>query len=99
MIVNVEVNPGRIEAILTEFHRNVPTVSAESGCIEYNSTVDLKTDLPPQIPLREKTVTIVEKWESLPVLRAHFQAPHMATYRERVKDLVARVSFQVLEPG
>ncbi|HSB73492.1 MAG TPA: putative quinol monooxygenase [Candidatus Methylomirabilis sp.] len=98
VVVTVEAKPGRLEAFLAEFHRNVPTVRAERGCIEYVSTVDLKTDLPPQIPLRENTVTIVEKWESLPALRAHLQTPHMATYRERVKDLVSDVSFQVLEP-
>jgi len=43
-------------------------------------------------------VTIVEKWESLEALQAHVVAPHMAAYRERVKDFVVRVSLQVLEP-
>ena len=60
--------------------------------------MDLKTDIKAQIPLRENTVTIVEKWESLPALQVHLQAPHMATYRERVKDYVSSVSLQVLEP-
>jgi quinol monooxygenase YgiN len=98
VIATVEVKPGKREAFLAEFHRNVPNVRSEKGCIEYGPTVDVKTDIKAQIPIRESTVTIVEKWESLPALQAHVQAPHMATYRERVKDYVNSVSLQVLEP-
>lgn len=98
VIATVEVKPGKLEAFLAEFHRNVPNVRAEKGCIEYGPTVDVKTDIKTQIPLRENTVTIVERWESLQALQAHLGAPHMATYRVRVKDLVASVSLQVLEP-
>ncbi len=76
----------------------MPDVRAEKGCIEYGPTVDLKTDIKAQIPLRENTVTIVEKWESLQALQAHLQAPRMTAYRERVKDLVVGVSLQVLQP-
>jgi quinol monooxygenase YgiN len=98
VIATVEVKPGKREAFLAEFHKNVPNVVAEKGCIEYGPTVDVKTDIKTQIPLREDTVTIVEKWESLQALHAHSLAPHMATYRERVKDSVLSVSLQVLEP-
>jgi quinol monooxygenase YgiN len=48
--------------------------------------------------LRDNVVTIVEQWESLDHLRAHMAAPHMATYREIVKDIVKGASLQVLEP-
>ena len=51
-----------------------------------------------QGPPRENVVTVVEKWESLEALRAHLAAPHMAEYRARVKDLVAGVKLQVLQP-
>jgi len=98
VIATVEVKAGKREAFLAEFHRNVSNVRAEKGCIEYGPTLDLKTDIKAQIPLRENTVTIVEKWEGLPALQVHLQAPHMATYRERVKDYVSSVSLQVLEP-
>jgi len=98
VIATVEVKPGKREAFLAEFHKNMPNVHAEKGCIEYGSTVDVKTDIKTQIPLRENTVTIVEKWESLLALQAHLQAPHMGKYRERVKDIVAGLTLQVLEP-
>ena len=98
VIASIEVKPGKRDAFLAEFHRNVPNVRAEKGCLEYGPTVDVKTEIKAQIPLRDNTVTIVEKWESLAALQAHLVAPHMLTYRERVKDLVAGVSLQVLEP-
>jgi quinol monooxygenase YgiN len=40
----------------------------------------------------------VEKWESLQALHAHLVAPHMAVYRERVKDVVVGVTLQILDP-
>jgi quinol monooxygenase YgiN len=98
VIATIEVKPGKREAFLAEFHKNMPNVRAEQGCIEYGPTVDVKTDIKAQIPLRENAVTVVEKWENLPALHAHLAAPHMATYRERVKDYVAGVTLQVLEP-
>ena len=98
VIATIEVKPGKREAFLAEFHRNVPNVRAEKGCVEYGPTVDAKTDIKAQIPLRENVVTIVEKWESLQALHAHLAAPHMATYRERVKDYVAGTTLQILEP-
>jgi quinol monooxygenase YgiN len=98
VIATIEVKPGKLEAFLAEFNRNVPNVRAERGCLEYGPTVDAKTDIKAQIPLRENVVTIVEKWESLQALHAHLAAPHMAAYRERVKDHVTGVTLQILEP-
>ena len=98
VIATVEVKPGKREAFLAEFHKNMPKVRAEKGCIEYGPAVDVQSGLKAQIPLREHAVTIVEKWENLQVLQAHSQAPHMGEYRERVKDLVASLAIQVLEP-
>lgn len=98
VIATIEVKPGKREAFLAEFNKNVPNVRAESGCVEYGPTVDAKTDVKAQIPLRENVVTIVEKWESLQALHAHLVAPHMATYRERVKDYVVGATLQILDP-
>jgi quinol monooxygenase YgiN len=41
----------------------------------------------------------LEKWEGLDALRDHLAASHMAEYRERVRELVARVDLQVLQPA
>ncbi len=99
VIATVEIVAGRREAFLQEFHRVVPLVRAEAGCLEYGPAVDTASGLAAQVPLREQVVVILEKWESLDALKAHLAAPHMAAYRQRVKDLVQSVQLQVLEPA
>jgi quinol monooxygenase YgiN len=99
VIATVRVQPGKRQAFLEEFFRLVPRVRAEAGCIEYGPAVDVATDIAVQVPLREDVVTIIERWESLAALKSHLAASHMAAYRQRVKDLVAGVQLQVLEPA
>ena len=99
VIATIEVAAGKRNDFLAEFRRVVPQVRAEAGCIEYGPTVDLAADLAAPVPVRENVAVIVEKWESLDALKAHMVAPHMQEYRIRVKDLVARVQLQVLEPA
>ena len=99
VIASIEVEPGKREAFLAEFHKNIPNVLGEAGCLDYGPAVDLPTEIGAQMPIREHVVTIVEKWESLAALMDHLAAPHMAEYREKVKDLVREVSIQVLQPA
>lgn len=98
VIATVDLVPGQREAFLAEFHKLVPDVLAEQGCLFYGPTVDLPTGNPKQVPLRENVVTIMESWESLEALQAHLQAPHMGPYRERVKNLVQSTQLQILQP-
>lgn len=98
VIASIEVKPGKREAFLAAFRQNVPNVRAEKGCLDYGPTLDAKTDIKAQTPVRDNVVTIVERWESLEALHAHLAAPHMAQYRERTKDLVENVSLQILQP-
>ncbi len=99
VIATIEVKPGKRDAFLAEFHRIMPLVHAEAGCIEYGPSVDVASGLLMQGPLRENIAVIIEKWESLAALKAHTQAPHMAEYRVAVKDLVVGVTLQVLQPA
>jgi quinol monooxygenase YgiN len=99
VIATIDVAPGRREAVLAEFHRIVPLVRAETGCLEYGPAVDVSSGIASQVPIRDNVVTVVEKWQSLDALRAHATAPHMLEYRGRVKDLVVRVQLQILEPA
>jgi quinol monooxygenase YgiN len=98
VIATIELAAGTREAFLVEFRRIVPLVQAEAGCLDYGPTIDLPSGLAAQAPARDNVVTIVERWESLDALRAHTTAPHMQVYRGRVKDYVARVQLQVLQP-
>jgi quinol monooxygenase YgiN len=99
VIATITVKPGKRDAFLAEFHRIVPLVHAEAGCIEYGPTVDVASGIAVQGAARENVAVIIEKWESLAALKAHMQAPHMIEYRGRVKDLVEGVTLQILQPA
>lgn len=99
VLATIELKAGTREQFLTEFHGVMPAVHAEVGCLAYGPAVDATTDLPQQQRLGDDFVVVVEQWESLDALKAHLVAPHMLTYRERVKPFVANVRLQILQPA
>lgn len=99
VIAVIDIAAGRRDDFLKEFHKVVPHVLAEEGCIEYGPTVDAQTDLEVQRTMGAHVVTVVEKWDSVAALKAHLEAPHMAEYRTRVKDLVRGAKIHILEPA
>ena len=86
IVAIITAKPGMREAILNEFHANMPAVHAEQGCIEYVGTVDAETDIASQHRIGPDKVTIVEKWASVDALRAHDTSAHMLAYRARIKE-------------
>ncbi len=98
VIATIELAPGTRDAFLRAFHEVMPLVKAEDGCIEYGPAIDIKINLAVQVPFRENTVTVVEKWSTVDALQAHLSAPHMIDYRTKVKDFVRHVTLQVLQP-
>jgi len=96
VIASIHVKPGHIPQFIDIFKSNVPAVLAEEGCLEYYPTVDVQTGLPPQ-ELDENLVTVIEKWENVDALRNHLGTPHMLAYRERVKDIVLKLTVKVLQ--
>ncbi|MEX2308661.1 MAG: putative quinol monooxygenase [Pirellulales bacterium] len=99
VIATVHTAAGRRDDFLAAFREVVPLVRAESGCLEYGPAVDLEAPIGGQPPIRDEVVTVIEKWDSLAALQDHLAAPHMLRYREKVKDLVARLEIRVLEPA
>jgi len=99
VVATIEVVEGRREDFLAEFHKVVPKVLAEAGCLEYAPMVDVPTGIGLQSPARPQVVTIIEKWESIEALEAHLIAPHMIEYRKAVKDLVKGASLRILSRG
>ncbi len=96
VIASISVKPGKVKEFLAIFKANVPEVRKEKGCIEYYPTADADSG----IPVQEKNcnvITIIEKWENIEALKVHLKAPHMAAYREKVKDIVESVSLKVLK--
>lgn len=98
VVASITVKPGQKAAFIEIFKGNLPAVHAEDGCIEYFPTVDADAGVAVQV-LDDNVVTIVEKWESMEHLKAHMTAPHMLTYREKVKDIVEGSELRVLEPA
>ncbi len=94
----IELYPGTREAFLSELEGVVPTVLAEAGCIRYEPTIDVDLGLERIAAPRPNVVTIVEAWESEDHLEAHLRAPHMLSYRERVKEFVASAEIRVTTP-
>jgi len=96
VIASIRVKESRRPEFLDIFKGNVPTVREEKGCIAYFPTVDIDAELAPQ-SLDEKIVTIIETWENVAALRDHLNAPHMLSYKEKVKDIVEEVTIKVLQ--
>ncbi|MGH8761210.1 MAG: putative quinol monooxygenase [Burkholderiales bacterium] len=99
VIATVELAPGTREKFLSEFRNVIPAVRAEAGCIEYGPAVDADTDIPIQFRIGADKVVVIEKWESVASLKAHVVAPHMQTYRAKVKDCVRGMELRVLTPA
>ena len=96
VLASIKVKPGTKAEFIKIFKANVPYVKKEKGCVEYCPTVDFDSKIPVQ-KLDGDVVTIIEKWECFEDLKAHLAAPHMASYREKVKDIVESVSLKVLQ--
>ncbi len=96
VIASIFIKEGKLSDYLRILKANVPLVRKENGCIEYIPAVDMEAGLVAQV-LEKNVVTILERWESMEALNAHLASPHMLEYREKVKDMVARVSVKVLK--
>lgn len=95
----ITAKPGQRAEVLKAFNANVPAVRAEKGCIEYGAAVDAEGAPSIQTKYGPDAFVVVEKWESLDALRAHAQAPHMAAYAAKVKDLLASRVIHILQPA
>lgn len=93
VVARMELNEGCKEAMLAVLAKTVPQVLSEEGCIMYTPCLD--ADENPQGTF----LTIVEAWKDRDALQAHLATPHMADFREAVKDLRKGNSVEVLTPA
>jgi quinol monooxygenase YgiN len=96
VLATIQVKSGTRDEFLKHFSDIIPAVLNEKGCVEYFPAVDVNSGLDIQL-LDPDSVTVIEKWESLDALHAHLKAPHMAAYKEKVKDIVVSLTLKVLE--
>jgi quinol monooxygenase YgiN len=99
VVAIITAKPGMREAILKEFHANMPAVHAEKGCIEYGPAVDAEGIGSFQAKFGPDTFVVIEKWESPDALKAHGASPHMAAYAAKTRDMIASRTIHVLQPG
>ncbi len=95
----ITAKPGLRDEILKAFRANVPRVHTEVGCIEYGATIDAEGVGNLQTRFGDDTFVVVEKWESLPALKAHAAALHMAAYGAKTKDMIDSRVIHVLSPA
>jgi len=99
VIATIQVAAGRRDDLLALFRPLMAKVRAESGCIEYMTMIDTRSGLAAQDPIRDNTLVVVEKWESIAALNAHLKTLHMAEYFQKAEELRLSMSLQVLEPA
>ena len=97
VVAKIKVATGKRDAFLVEFHKLVPLVLKEVGCVQYGPTVDADTGIEGQQLIGADTVVVIEQWESVAALKDHLVAEHMNTFRESVKELVADLQLEVYE--
>ena len=97
VIATITLKPGLLDDFMAVLKNNAVTVRSEEGCVDYTLCVDVDSGLPPQGPVRENTVTILEAWESLDHLRAHLNTPHMQQFGKKTRDMRVSTHLQVVE--
>jgi quinol monooxygenase YgiN len=95
----ITAKPGQRDAILREFHANIPAVRAEQGCIEYGPAIDAEGMGGFQTKFGPNSFVVIEKWESSDALKAHAAAPHMAAYAAKTKEMIKSRVIHVLSPA
>lgn len=75
----VPINPDKKADALAVMRTMSDASQAEDGCISYRFFMN---------PWDESEVLIFEEWEDAAALAAHFEAPHMATFREQIPQFV-----------
>ncbi|MBE6356674.1 MAG: antibiotic biosynthesis monooxygenase [Lentisphaerae bacterium] len=93
VIARMELNDGCKDEMLAVLAKTVPQVLSEDGCIMYTPCLDEDEGE------QDKYLTIVEAWKSRAHLNAHLAAPHMAEFREAVKDLRKNNTVKIITPA
>ena len=75
----------------------IDTVRAEKGCCEYRLLGDAVTDWEKPQRFGDRTLWMLEKWESIDALKAPLQTPHMKAFGPSVRPLRSNGTFHVLE--
>ena len=89
LIAVITVKEGCRSEILNAISDILSDVRAETGCLEYRPTIDIEGASRIQTLAGPDTIVVIEKWCDRQALRNHMNAPHMVSYAEKTRDLIA----------
>ena len=95
VVATIKIKKGKREEFLDHLRSNVPNVIREKGCLEYTPAYEIDVKIDNQ-SFDENQVTIIEKWKSIYSLQNHLKAPHMISFRKKVKGMVTRTVLKIL---
>jgi len=93
------LKPGCKDEFVKIAKANYDKVLKEEGCISYVLTEDFATDVSAQQPVNPDRCTFVEAWASVEAWKAHLAAPHMADFRNAVRDFRISSQLSVVTPA
>ena len=91
-----QTHPGMRAKVLGFLRANTPAVEAETGCLEYFATTDATGAPGLQIPLGDDGFIVYERWADMAAFDAHANAPHVVTYRDNTRALIAQRTVHVM---
>lgn len=91
-----DAKPGMRSKVFDILRANTPAVKAEPGCLEYFASVDAQHAPSLQTPLGDNGFIVYERWADMDAFRAHANAPHVITYRDNTRELIARRTVHVM---
>ena len=74
---HVRIQPEYRDAVIAAMKDMMAETAKEDGCVSYDFSSDLNDDT---------IFHLFEEWESPEHLEAHFVAPHMVTYQQKLAD-------------
>ena len=87
VLATIQCKPDIHAAYLAGARDMIAATRKEDGCIFYDLT---------QSVTAPNEFTFVERWTTRAALEAHFNTPHMATWREIGKDCVAGRAIEII---
>jgi quinol monooxygenase YgiN len=91
-----KAHPGMRAKVFEILRANTPAVKAEPGCVEYFASIDAKEAPGLQTPMGEDGFIVYECWADMNAFNAHANAPHVITYRDNTRALIAMRTVHVM---
>lgn len=90
VIATLTIQPGSLDKVVAAARPCIEATRKEPGCISYDLNMDV-TD--------NTRLVFVERWKDRAALEAHFNAPHVQTWREAGAPLITARKAEIIEDG